>query len=233
MSGDGFLRHPLLDALGVAHGFGTRAGAPPAGLLRPVQVHGARVAVIARAGPAPTAPGEADAVVSARSGLPVGVVTADCVPVLLATPSGVVGAVHAGWRGLAAGVVGRALEALAALAEDAAAAVAVIGPHVLRDCYEVDAPVVDALARFGPLRDAALVASRPGHWRLDLARLVRADLETGGIAAARIADLPGACTVCDAERFHSHRRDGAGAGRLHHWVVAGRTAAGGGAAADS
>jgi YfiH family protein len=164
---------------------------------------------------------EADAIVSALPGVPVGVVTADCLPVLLATPSGTVAAVHAGWRGLAAGVLAAALEVLADAAPDAALAVAAIGPHVGASCYEIDAPVVDALAvRFDAALARALEGTRAGHWRLDLASLARVELVRGGLAPARIGALAGACTACDAGRFESVRRDGPRAGRLHHFAVA-------------
>ena len=223
MSGGGWLTHPLLAAHGVAHGFGTRVAAPPAAIVRPRQVHGTRVVVLSAARALPEALGEADAVVSERASLPIGVVTADCLPILVATTAGRVAAVHAGWRGLAAGVIGRALEALAALApEGVAGAAAVIGPRVGPGCYEVDAPVVDALARRfdDAALGAALAPTRPGHWRLDLAALARVDLARGGLAEARVAALDRACTACDAERFHSYRRDGPGSGRLFHWIAA-------------
>jgi YfiH family protein len=222
-----WLRHALLDGVGAAHGFGTRACAPPEGLLRPRQVHGARVIRLSRVSHpdalAGGVLGEADAVVCAVPGATVGVVTADCVPILLATPSGCVAAVHAGWRGLAAGVIAAAVEALGELAADAGDAVAAIGPHVERGCYEVDAPVVDALAtRCGEGLEAALAATRPGHWRLDLGRVARGELERAGLAPARIGALAGACTACHVERFHSFRRDGPNAGRLFHFVRARR-----------
>jgi len=131
-----WLRHELLADAGIAHGFGMRGAEPPERLLRPRQVHGARVirlTEVSDAGdPAGGVLGEADAIVSAAAGRPVGVVTADCVPILIATPSGCVAAVHAGWRGLAAGVIGAAVEGLAELAPDAHAALAAIGPHVWR-----------------------------------------------------------------------------------------------------
>jgi YfiH family protein len=215
------LRHALLDGLHVEHGFGTRASPAPETLLRPKQVHGTRVVALDAALPLPATLGEADAVVSLRRGLAIGVVTADCLPILVATPAGAVAAVHAGWRGLAEGVVGAALDALSRLTADVAHGVAVIGPHIHAGCYEVDAPVVDALSRrFAADLGDALAATRPGHWRLDLARLARADLVRSGLAAARVATLSGACTACDAERFFSYRRDGPRAGRLVHWIAA-------------
>lgn len=216
------LTHPLLEELRVEHGFGTRASQPPAALVRPRQVHGTRVVVLARGAPPPADLGEADAIVSERAALPIGVVTADCLPILVATRAGSVAAVHAGWRGLAAGVIGAALEPLAALApQGLAGAAAVIGPRVGSCCYEVDAPVLDAFAeRFSGALDAAIEATRPGHWRIDLAALARADLVRSGIAEHRVAALTDACTACDGRRFHSYRRDGPNAGRLCHWIAA-------------
>lgn len=217
-----WITHPLLADERVAHGFGTRACSPPPALVRPRQVHGTRVVVLRREQPVPVELGEADAVVSEHPAVPIGIVTADCLPLLLVTPGGCVAAVHAGWRGLAAGVIGEALSALAALTPaGGTGAAAVIGPRVGSECYEVDAPVAEALARrFAGAVDPALVATRPGHWQLDLALLARVDLLRGGVAAERIAALADACTACDAERFHSYRRDGPRSGRLFHWIAA-------------
>jgi len=214
------LRHPLLDAARVSHGFGVRGAPPPASLVRPRQVHGATVAHV-RSGAA--APAEADAIVCATPGLAVAVVTADCVPILAAARDGrAVAAIHAGWRGLAAGVVEAGIEALRAAAPGALL-VAAIGPCIGACCYEIDAPVVDALAaRFGEDLAPALAATRPGHHRLDLVALVREDLLRAGLEATAIGTLADACTHCDPERFHSFRRDGAGAGRLFHHVAARR-----------
>jgi copper oxidase (laccase) domain-containing protein len=100
--------------------------------------------------------------------------------------------------------------------------VAALGPHVGPCCYEVDAPVVEALrVRFASDLDDALRPTRPAHWRLDLGRLARRACERAGLDPARVGVLPDSCTACDPERFHSHRRDGPGAGRLVHFVVAG------------
>jgi len=214
------IRHPLLDACGVAHGFGVRGAPEPEGCVRPRPVHGVRVLVArARAGAAVE---EGDAVVSDVPGLPIAVVTADCVPVLVAEAGGArVAAIHAGWRGLAAGVVS---EALAALVRSGAAPErlqAGIGPHILPCCYEVDTPVIDALrARFGAEAGAALRPARPGHALLDLGALVRVECLRAGLAPGAVAALAGACTRCDETRFHSYRRDGARAGRLLHFIAA-------------
>lgn len=211
-----FLAHALLAGCGVAHGFGLRGGAAPAGTLRPEQVHGRTVARAARAG---QVLGEADAVVCDAPGLSVAVVTADCVPILIAAPGArAVAAVHAGWRGLATGVIEAALAALAGLGARGERLLAAVGPHIGRCCYEVDEPVLALLrARFGAVLDAAATPTRAAHARIDLGKLARAELERA-LPSASIGRFHGACTRCDAVRFESHRRDGARAGRLVHWI---------------
>ena len=219
MTGSAFLRHPLLSECGVAHGFGVRGANEPGGCVRPRQVHGIAV-MEARPGAGPQ---DADAIVSDVPGLPVGVVTADCVPLLVAELGGArVVAIHAGWRGLAAGVVAAGLAALGRLGARPSRLRAAIGPHIGPCCYEVDGPVVAALeARFGPAARAALRPARPEHAMLDLARLVREECLRAGLTPDAIGALAGACTRCDESRFHSFRRDGARAGRLVHFVSAG------------
>jgi len=214
------LRHALLDALGVTHAFGVRGAAPPPDLRRPRQVHGVRVARAADC--AGAAAPEADAVVSALAGVPIGIVTADCVPILVASGRGeAVAAIHAGWRGLAGGVIAAGIEALRAEAGSHAPLVAVIGPHIGPCCYEVDEPVLSALApRFGAALDAALRPARPDHVWLDLGRLAHAELLRAGLAEGSLGALARACTHCDPLRFHSYRREGPAAGRLHHYIQA-------------
>ncbi len=217
------LRHPLLEEIGVVHGFGLRDGTAPRLLVRPRQVHGVGVAAV-RDGSAH--PAEADAIVSGEPGVPVGIVTADCVPVLAASRDGAaVLAIHAGWRGLAAGVVEQGIAALQARSPAGTRLRAVVGPHIGACCYEVDEPVVVPLrVRFGAGLDAALrpaEAGRPGHWMLDLASLVAVELQRMGISDTDRGVVPDSCTACQPERFHSYRRDGERAGRLVHHIAAG------------
>lgn len=212
---------PLLERLRIPHGFGVRGSVPPEGCLRPRQVHGA-AAVRAESWPAAEPPPEADAIVATRAGAVVGVVTADCVPILLVAAGGAgVAAVHAGWRGLARGVVRSGVAALLDAAPgDASGVVAAIGPHVGACCYEVDSPVVEGIAaELGRTALASARPVRPGHWMLDLAGLAALALERAGVARAAIGTAAARCTACDPLRFHSHRRDGPGAGRLVHFVA--------------
>jgi len=165
------------------------------------------------------APVEADGIVCSLAGVAIGVVTADCVPILLAGRKGPAGctvaAVHAGWRGLCSGVVAAGV---ASLLEPAV--VAAIGPHVGPCCYEVDAPVLAAVGeRFGP--DPPAGAVRPGraeHAWLDLGLLAAAELQRAGVPPAAISRGTVACTACDPQRFHSYRRDGPRSGRLVHFI---------------
>ena len=215
-----FLTHPLLSDAGVAHGFGQLDSKVPDDVIRPIQEHGTEVAFVHDTGDTDAA--HADAVVSTLAGVPVGVMTADCVPVLLAVDGGrVVAAVHAGWRGIAAGVVPSAFEAMTRSAVGWRRVTAVIGPHIGACCYEVDSPVIERLrVRFAKLLDSVLRPVSLEHSMLDLGALVRLELIRAGVRAADVGSFPDACTCCDAARFHSHRRDGAGAGRLLHWIVA-------------
>ncbi len=216
------LRHALLSNIGVDHGFGQRGLAELAGLRCPRQVHGVAVAIAQQcAGQDP--PPEADAVVSEEIGVRVAVVTADCLPILLAGDrGGVVAAVHAGWRGLAGGVISACLATLRERLGKSEGVAAVIGPHIGKCCYEVDEPVLGAFEeRFSETLPRALRQTRPGHAQLDLGLLAREALRAEGVESDRIGFLAGACTACDAERFYSYRRDGPETGRLVHFIAAG------------
>ncbi|HVR30747.1 MAG TPA: polyphenol oxidase family protein [Thermoanaerobaculia bacterium] len=149
--------------------------------------------------------GEGDALVSAHAGLALRVVTADCVPVLLASATRIA-AVHAGWRGLRAGIVGAAARRLGA---DGACA-AVIGPAIGGCCYEVGGDVAEEVAEEVGSRSVIL---RPGDGprpHLDLRLAARLALEQAGVEAITTIE---ACTRCDSSRLWSYRRDGRGAGR--------------------
>jgi YfiH family protein len=216
------LRHPLLERVGVDHGFGTRGSEEqtPRVVARANQVHGTAVARADARGGVDLA--EADAVVCCESGVAAAIVTADCLPILACSEDGrAVVAVHAGWRGLAAGVIEAGLAALRLAArQQPTRVIAVIGPHIGACCYEVDVPVLGPLrTRFGSELERAVRPTRPGHAHLDLAALAQVELARVGVAEADCAVLDDACTSCDASRFHSYRRDGPRSGRLLHYVA--------------
>jgi polyphenol oxidase len=147
----------------------------------------------------------------------VGVLLADCVPVLLADRrSGAVAAIHSGWRGTAANAARAGVSALRALASDPGDLLAAIGPHIEGCCFEVGPDVAEVLARASRAdASAVLPGERP---RVDLRCIVRAQLEAEGLDPEAIDDVRG-CSVCTREpdgapRFHSFRRDGTRSGRL-------------------
>jgi YfiH family protein len=182
---------------------------PPTRLARLHQIHSAEV-VVARDG----ACGRADALVSSEAGLALSVVTADCVPLLMHA-RGAIAAVHAGWRGIAAGVVGRAVEALEErrAVPGTASAFAWIGPAIGACCYEVGHEVA---ARVAAASDASVIHTGPNERpHLDLAAAVAAQLRRVGIDEIRIID---ACTRCHPEWLWSYRRHGSRAGRNHAFI---------------
>ncbi|MEW6489884.1 MAG: polyphenol oxidase family protein [Thermodesulfobacteriota bacterium] len=224
---------PLLGKVaGLLHGFTTRwagdfsgpeaarglqdaTGARALRLLR--QVHGVRVerVVPSRAGDEPGggAPRSLRPQADAWAGNPgpevlLGVLTADCVPVLLCHPaSRTLALAHAGWRGAVDGVSEAALEAMGVSAEETLAA---LGPAIGPCCYQVGKEVADAggtdSPRFSPW------AGEPGRYRLDLPGLVRDRLVAAGVPPGAVDVLP-YCTACRADLFYSHRR-GADLGRM-------------------
>lgn len=170
------------------------------------QVHGTRVAELGplAAGDAP----DADAAVSHVPGTVLAILSADCLPVLLCADDGTeIAAAHAGWRGLAAGV----LEAtLAAMNAPAARVKAWLGPCIGGASYEVGTDVHAAFVEAQPDAASAFVPTRPGHWRADLAMLARQRLQMAGVMQVSGGGFD---TFADT-RFYSYRRDGAGSGRF-------------------
>jgi hypothetical protein len=180
--------------------------------MRVKQVHGASVL---RA-PVPDWGAEADAIVlgpAQADATPV-IRTADCVPILLADPlSGRVGAVHAGWRGVARRILA---ETVAAIASPADRLLAAVGPCLCTACFEVGDEVVEALV---PASGVAIVARSHGAKpHVDLRLAVRLQLRALGVDDACIEDVAG-CTRCEPDRFFSYRRDGANAGRQMAVIV--------------
>jgi len=137
---------------------------------------------------------------------------ADCVPMLLAGGDGrAVAAVHAGWRGIVAGVVGSALERLGARGAGTETLVAAIGPAIGPCCYEVGEEVALAVSRASGAAPEGLAVRRDRR-TLDLRAAVRSQLVRAGVPERAIEVAPW-CTRCEAELFDSHRRLGAASGR--------------------
>lgn len=218
-----FRAHQMTNMSGVVHGFSTRVGANgsaidlsvgagpemwsrlalDAGLEgAPVafasQVHGATVLRAESGGMV----GEADALWTDVPGLMLAMRTADCVPIVMAC-DGAVAAIHAGWRGLAAGVIDATVRVLSSRGPHHA----VVGPSICCDCYEVGEEVVRGLAQWTP--ESTFVDRSRSKPHVDAAAAAVAQLRAAGVERVERVE---ACTRCD-ERLWSHRQDGSAAGR--------------------
>jgi YfiH family protein len=173
-------------------------------IVTPYQVHGTDTVVVETAWPAGKGP-KADAVVTKRPGIAVGVGTADCGPVLLADAKArIVGAAHAGWKGALAGVLESAVDAMERMGADRVRMAAVLGPTISPDAYEVgpefaarfEQAHADNVRFFRP-------SERPGHAYFDLPAYVISRLKRAGVADVHHV---GFCTYQDEKRFYSFRR---------------------------
>ncbi|MDE2498493.1 MAG: peptidoglycan editing factor PgeF [Xanthomonadaceae bacterium] len=151
---------------------------------------------------------EADAAVTRAPRVVLAIQTADCLPVLFCADDGSeIAAAHAGWRGLSAGVLENALDAMHASRENI---IAWLGPAIAAQSYEVGEEVREAFLARDPVAASAFTATRPGHWLCDLYELARQRLRAAGVD--RI--FGGGLDTFTDERLHSYRRDGARSGRM-------------------
>lgn len=173
---------------------------PGARLATVYQVHSPDVVEVREPWPHDDRP-RADAMVTNRPGLLLGVVTADCAPVLLADrEAGVIGAAHAGWRGAHGGVLETVVAAMERLGARASRIAAAVGPTIAQPSYEVD----DRFrASFAPGDEALFAPGRRGHWQFDLEGYIAQRLRGAGIATV---DALGLDTYADESRFFSYRR---------------------------
>ncbi|KPF78391.1 polyphenol oxidase [alpha proteobacterium AAP81b] len=177
------------------------AVAPGAALLTLHQVHSAKVVTV-------TAPfadrPHADAMVTATPGLALGILTADCAPILLADgDAGVIGAAHSGWKGALADIPAATVAAMVALGARPDRIVAAIGPCIARASYEVDSGFRERFTTADPEHDAFFTRGRGDRWQCDLEGLVARRLANAGVG--RVVAL-GIDTYADADRWFSYRR---------------------------
>jgi YfiH family protein len=207
-------------------------GIDRAHLVRVHQVHGATVVTRRAGSPSPQRPAsrrpDADIIVSDDATLALAIQTADCVSLLFADPrSGAIAAAHAGWRGLAAGVPGVAVDALRReFGSDPAEVLVAAGPSISASRYEVGMDVRDRFAA-GGFRDQDRArwfrpAGRPDHWYFDGWQATRDQLVEAGVRPDHLhmADM---CTASWPGAFCSYRRDGSPAGRLAAVIRSGGT----------
>lgn len=183
-------RRRALSALGGTH------------LVTLYQIHSPNAVIVTEAweqGP------RADAMVTNVSGLALGILTADCAPVLFADAQArVIGATHAGWKGAISGVIESALEKMESLGADRARIRAAIGPCISQQNYEVGPEFIARFSEADKSNERFFVPSdKSGHWRFDLSGYVEARLRAAGVARAERLD---ACTYGREEDFYSFRR---------------------------
>ena len=195
-------------------------GLPLSALHGLTQVHGIDVAEVDAAGWLEGQGPRADALVTRRAGVVLGIVTADCAPVLFADPvAGVIGAAHAGWRSAVGGVIEATIAAMAALGAVPGRMLAAVGPCIGQASYEVGPDLRDAVLA----RDAAdarhfAPGLRPDRWRFDLQGYCAARLAAAGVGTVETADTD---TLAETARFFSHRRRTlAGGGPIGHQLSA-------------
>lgn len=180
-------------------------GVSPASAAYPIQCHSNRVRIVHSPGEYP----DCDALISAETGLALAVTVADCVPILLFDPvRRVAAAVHAGWRGTVGQIVALAVaQMIQECGANPGHIVAFIGPAAGACCYQVDAPVASQFP--DPfVRDAG-----NGKYFPDLKRFNKAQLIAQGVPHAQI-EIDSDCTMCNAAKYHSYRREGASSGRM-------------------
>jgi YfiH family protein len=181
------------------------------------QVHGTDVVDVSL----PWAPGagpRADAMVTRQPGVALGIITADCAPVLFAdADAGIIGAAHAGWRGAVGGIIEATLAAMTKLGARTGRIVAAVGPCIGQGSYEVAADLRDAVVR-RTAEDAKFFSDgmREARWQFDLPGYCEARLRAAGVARVAVTGID---TLADADRFFSHRRRTlAGGGPIGHQI---------------
>lgn len=166
------------------------------------QVHGTQVARLS--GTASTTFPQADAAVTSDPSTVLAVVTADCLPVAMAAPQvGVIAIAHAGWRGLAAGILE---QTVAAMSCPTSLISVWLGPSAGALDYVVGEDVYEAFVGRDATADVAFVRVQQGQWLMDAQKLARQRLTQSGVVLAQIFSQP-ACTIRDSARFYSYRRD--------------------------
>ncbi len=191
-------------------------------LLTVRQVHGDNLLVIDEPNPDLThfQQVECDAILTNQPGMMIGVLVADCFPLLLAAPAqGVVAAVHVGWRGAVARIIERTVTAISEqFGVHPDSLLAAVGPGIGGHSFEVDRPVRDQFRKAGLPWSTVTEESRLGHWKLDLREVCRRQLLDSGVVESNI-DLAEQCTCCHKELLFSHRRDRGQTGRQLGFVL--------------
>jgi len=176
---------------------------PGATLVTLHQVHSIEVVPVTEPIPVEARP-RADAMVTDRPGMLLGVLGADCAPILFAdAEAGVIGAAHSGWKGTLAGIGAATVAAMERLGAQRSRIRAAIGPAIAQKSYEVDTGFYDRFCAADPASERFFTPGRPGHHQFDLEGCIAAGLAAAGLSRV---DCLGLDTYADAARFYSFRR---------------------------
>lgn len=217
----------LLRAQGIVHGFSGIGAKPPSDVLSLKQIHSPRIFLATNeCRPEHPARPEGDALWTVTEGTCVAVRTADCLPVLFASKDGKkVASAHAGWRGLASGVLKATTDVF--LKEELPDLFACVGPAISREEFEVGPEVIDALIdssrKLGLSREETMLGVAKGkedRWHADLSLLAVLQLLKFGLNPSQIEVIQ-ACTKSERDRWHSYRREGQGCGSNWSWIRCG------------
>jgi YfiH family protein len=213
---------PLVQVEGNRSTFARTFNLAPHQLMTVKQVHGTDLLLIDESNPdlSHFLSLEVDAIVTNQPGIMIGVLVADCYPVLLwDAEKKIAAAVHVGWQGAAKGILGKAVAAMVQNFSCSPAELsAAIGPGIGAHKYEVDRPVREAFRQGSGFWKEIAQETRLGHWRLDLAESCRLQLEQAGLQGKNI-EAAKECTCCHPELFFSHRRDQGRTGRQMGFIL--------------
>ncbi|MBI3541006.1 MAG: peptidoglycan editing factor PgeF, partial [Deltaproteobacteria bacterium] len=189
----------------------------PTELVSAKQVHGTEVLFVKTREPMDYV--GFDIIMTDQKGIPIGVRTADCVPLLMVEPEKkIIAAVHAGWKGSAAGVAKKAIQEICDRGGKAKNIVVSVGPCVSGRCYEVGNEVAVLIRKNEPELWSSVLKEKPeSKWLLDLREFNRLQLIQAGVLPERI-DQVDLCTHCRSDLLHSYRRDRSKAGRMVNFI---------------
>lgn len=179
-------------------------GAPDAPLLTCYQVHGREVVNVTTSWEMGEGAPQADGMVTNKPGMVLGILTADCVPVLFADAQArVIGAAHAGWKGAHRGILGATVQSMEALGAKREHMIAVVGPAIAQDSYEVGDDLRDALLEETTDNAAYFVPNENARWQFDLKSYAVAKLAAAGVERINLLAMD---TFSDKDTFFSYRR---------------------------